>query len=125
MSERDKQLSKSWLGEILLAGKPLKPLSIGKMQKLELIGNVHFDAASTQSDINGAVEIVYAMTISSESLKEYCRLPEKERKEVLADFALDNEDELESVMEQVNESVKRIEIAKMESASEGKETRHV
>ena len=125
MSERDKQLSKSWLGEILLAGKPLKQLSIGRMQKLELIGNKYFDESSTQNDFRAMTEIVFSMTCDAMAFAEYCRQSASERANTLADFALLHEDDLENVIEQVAESVARIGIAKMESASEGKETRHV
>jgi hypothetical protein len=125
MSERDKQLSKSWLGEILLAGKPLKQLSIGRMQKLELVGNKYFDDSSAQNDFRAMTEIVFSMSCDAVTFGEYCRFSETERAEMLANFALLHEDELETVIEQVAESVARIGMAKMESASEGKETRHV
>lgn len=125
MSERDKQLSKSWLGEILLAEKPLKQLSIGRMQKLELVGNKYFDNTSEQNDFRAMTEIVFSMSCDASAFAEYCRQSEPERANTLADFALQNEDELEFVIEQVAESVARIGMAKMESASEGKEIRHV
>jgi hypothetical protein len=125
MSERDKQLSKSWLGEILLAEKPLKQLSIGRMQKLELVGNKYFDNTSEQNDFRAMTEIVFSMSIDALEFGEYCKTNESQRAETLANFALLHEDELESVIEKVAESVSRIGIAKMESSSEGKETRHV
>jgi len=125
MSERDKQLSKSWLGEILLAGKPLNPLSIGRMQKLELMGNKFFCEESTQNDLRGMTEIVFAMASDKATFLDFCRKSESERANALADFSLEHEEELENVISEVAIAVSRIEVAKMESASEGKETRHV
>jgi len=125
MSERDKQLSKSWLGEILLAEKPLNPLSIGRMQKLELMGNKFFCDESTQNDLRAMTEIVFAMASDKSAFLDFCRMSESERANTLADFSLEHEEELENVIAEVATAVSRIEVAKMESASEGKETRHV
>ena len=64
------------------------------------------------------------MSLSKDDFKEYARKDKNERDLILSDFAIDNEDELESVIAQVMEAVSRIGIARMESGASGKEIRH-
>ena len=123
MSERENKLSESWLGEITLAKKPLKQLSFGRIQKLRLIGNDCFNESDKPDELTAVTEVVYAMTLPKDDFMAYCRKSKSERDEVLSDFAVDHEDELESVIAQVMQAVSRIGIAKMESPSVGKETR--
>lgn len=124
MSARDNKLTESWLGEITLAGKPLQHLSFGRIQKLKLLGNDCFNDSENKDEITAITEVVFAMTLSKDDFKDYCRKKESERHAILSDFAVDNEDELESVILQVMEAVSRIGMARMESAATGKETRH-
>lgn len=124
MSERENKLSESWLGEITLAKKPLKQLSFGRIQKLRLIGNDCFNESDSPDELTAITEVVYAMTLPKDDFMVYCRKSKSERDELLSDFAVDHEDELESVIAQVMQAVSRIGIAKMESPSSGKEIRH-
>ena len=125
MNARDEELSKAWLGEIIFAGKPLKSLSMGRIQKLQLMKNRCFADNEAQSELEAMIEVIYIMAHESTEIIEYSRRPKAERSEILADFAIIHEDEIESVIHKVLASVQRLETAKMESAKSGKEIRHV
>jgi hypothetical protein len=125
MNARETKLAGAWLGEIMLGDKPLKPLSLGRLQKLELMKNRCFVDNSSQSEIEAMVEVIYVMAHEAPEVVAYSRKTQSERSDVLSDFAIIHEAEIESVIAQVLESVSRIEAAKMEGTSSGKETRHV
>lgn len=124
MSERENKLSGAWLGEITLAGKPLHQLSFGRIQKLKMIGNDCFNESEKPDELSAITEVVFAMSLGKDEFKEYARKDKNERDLILSDFAIDNEDELESVIAKVMEAVSRIGIARMESGASGKEIRH-
>jgi len=124
MSERENILSGAWLGEITLAEKPLRQLSFGRIQKLKMIGNDCFNESDNPDEMSAITEVVFAMSLSADDFKEYARKEKNERDLILSDFAIDNEDELESVISQVMQAVSRIGSARMESGASGKEIRH-
>lgn len=90
-----------------------------------MIGNDCFNESEKPDELSAITEVVFAMSLCKDDFKEYSRKSKSERDLILSDFAIDNEDELESVIAQVMEAVARIGISRMESGAAGKEIRHV
>jgi hypothetical protein len=124
MSERENKLSGAWLGEITLAGKPLRNLTAGHILKLRLIGNSCFVKSEDPDELSSMIEVVFAMSLAKDEFKEYTRKHKSERDLILSDFAMDHADELEDVIAKVVSAISLIEVAKMESEATGKEIRH-
>jgi hypothetical protein len=124
MNARETKLAGAWLEEIMLGDKPLKPLSLGRLQKLELMKNRCFVENSSQSEIEAMIEVIYVMAHEAPEVVAYSRKTPSERSDVLSDFAIIHEAEIESVIAQVLDAVSRIDAAKMEGTGSGKEMRH-
>lgn len=124
MNARETKLAGAWLEEIMLGEKPLKPLSLGRLQKLELMKNRCFVDNPSQSEIEAMIEVIYVMVHEATDIVAYSRKTPSERSDVLSDFAIIHEAEIESVIAQVLDAVSRIDAAKMEGTSSGKEMRH-
>lgn len=125
MNARDEKLAGLWIGEIILDGKPLKPLSIGRIQKLQMMKNRCFVEDSEQSEIEAMIEVIYVMAHEAQEVIAYGRKTPQERSEILSDFSILHENEIHEVIAKVLQEVATIEAAKMESMKSGKEMRHV
>ena len=123
MKERDKVLLKSWLGDIQLDGKPLRPIGAGQAVVLRALGNgcVVDGKEPTPDDM---VEIIMVMSMTRDGISSYIGKDESERESELAKFAAYHIDEIDGVIAQVTESLTRLGNSVMESDSVGKEIRH-
>jgi len=123
MNERDKTLLKSWMGEIHLDGKPLRPIGAGQAVVLRALGNSCVVDGKEPTPDN-MVEIILVMSQTREEMAAYIDKDEEGRKQILSKFAAYHIDEIDGVIAQVTESLTRLGNSIMESDSVGKEIRH-
>jgi hypothetical protein len=123
MKERDKTLLKSWLGDIQLDGKPLRPIGAGQAVVLRALGNACVVDGKEPSP-DDMVEIILVMSQTRDEMAAYINQDEDGRKQILAKFATYHIDEIDSVIGKVTESLERLGNSVMESDNVGKEIRH-
>lgn len=123
MKERDKSLLKSWLGEVELDGKPLRPIGAGQAVVLRALGNA-FVTEGKESSPDDMVEIILVMSQTREEMESYLDMEAEARERILAKFAAYHIDEIDSVIAQVAGSLERLGNSVMESDNVGKEIRH-
>lgn len=123
MNERDKTLLKSWMGEIHLDGKPLRPIGAGQAVVLRSLGNALVtDGEEPKPD--DMVEIIMVMAMSRDEISAYIEKTFEDRRKQLSLFAAYHIDEIDGVISKVTESLERLGNATMESDGLGKEIRH-
>jgi len=123
MKERDKTLLKSWLGEVLLDGKSLRPIGAGQAVVLRALGNACV-VDSKEPSPDDMVEIILVMSQTREEMADYIDQDEDGRKRILSKFAAYHIDEIDGVISKVTESLTRLGNSVMESDNVGKEIRH-
>ena len=114
---------KSWLGDIQLDGKPLRPIGAGQAVVLRALGNA-FVVEGKESSPDDMVEIILIMSQSRDDMAAYIDQDEAERKQILAKFAAYHIEEIDGVIGKVTESLERLGNSVMDSDSVGKEIRH-
>ena len=124
MKDRNTELLGSWLGVVTLGERTLRPLGIGLTVVLRRLDNANFSKTDKEVEAIDILEIVYVMYLTGKELAEYVAKSKDQREELLALFAAEHAEEIDSVMNLVIESAKRIATATMESNNSGKETSH-
>lgn len=123
MKERDKTLLKSWIGQIQLDGKPLRPIGAGQAVVLRALNN-GFVTEGREATADDMVEIILVMSQTREEMSAYIDLDKEARDQTLAKFAAHHIDEIDGVIAQVAQSLERLGQSVMESDNVGKEIRH-
>ena len=125
MKDRNTELLGSWLGEIKLGERKLRPLSIGVATSLKRLGNPVMSNGIDDVNITDMVEVVYIMYCNQEEISVYARKNKDERDEITGMFAIDHLDEIDFAIAEITSSLSRVKVATMESNNSGKETSHV
>lgn len=123
MNDRDTNLLESWLGNVTLGERTLRPLGAGQSVVLKRLGNGHF-VDEKEPSASDMLEIVMVMYMTGKEISDYIKTKQDQREEMLAVFAAEHVEEIDSVMQTVAQAAARLAVAAMESTGEGKEISH-
>lgn len=107
---------------ISIGGKSLKALSMGRKEMLRQVGNPLLDRQSNrnQSAECAMGEMAYVMTLTPEECAAYRRLSESNKIEIISNFMLAFEDEIEPALAAINDRIHSNDLAGMENMTGGK-----
>ncbi len=114
-------LASAWVGDpITIAGKDFC-LSAGKFELLSIWGNAFFSESQTgQHPISALGELIYVGCADRDTLEKYRKLGKDERRELVADYMLENEDEFAAAIESVQNRMETVKASAVESEEPGK-----